>query len=110
VKIKLQPFLFSRADLQALAEALLVCADGNALLVQLMQQIHRFRDAETTHLLPSEIDYFSRLAARLEAEVALVLYVNLLASGTVVDGYLDLEGLSQACRIKNAHGGALGEC
>jgi hypothetical protein len=44
VKIKLQPFLFSRADLQAIAGAIVLCADGNARLVQLIQQIHRFRD------------------------------------------------------------------
>jgi hypothetical protein len=102
VKIKLQPFLFSRADLQAIAGAIVLCADGNARLVQLIQQIHRFRDGDATHLLPSEIDYFGRLAARLEADVALALYINLLASGTVVDGYLDLEELSQHCRIKSA--------
>ena len=79
-----------------------LCADGNAMLVQLMQQIHRFRDGDSAHLLPSEIDYFSRLAARLEEEVAVALHINFLDSGAVVDGYLDLESLSR-CRIKNAH-------
>ncbi|GEM_PF-4950078 len=102
LKLKLQPFVFSNSDLQAIAQSTMHCRDAATKLIRLLQQIHHFRDSSMTDLTPQETDYFQRLAAKLEADVALALYLCLLESGLITDGYLDLDQLSRQCITKIA--------
>lgn len=103
MKLKLQPLVFSASDLRSIAQAAALCNDGTGKLIRLIQQIRQFGEADVEFLTPVEIDYFSRLAARLEADVTLALYLQLLGTGLVFDGYLDLEAFANRCQTKIAH-------